>query len=200
MSCKRQWGIEKISSHAIAQHFILEAFCFDSCLQRVYLNYFPGYSSHQSSLGFRHSPDPACLYFSIIPGSEMIWWVVRPPVYSGALITLLPDAPHLLLSCSHDVSPEAPDYVTVSGPLSWLREAMSEIFAEPCIALLSRSWLYLVISEHRLWMRSRPLGHFIQLTQRKRNAISFSRFKWVDIPEFWVAGRRLRWGSDENLS
>ena len=91
MSCKRQWGIEKISSHAIAQHFIVEAFCFDSCLQRVYLSYFPGYSSHQSSLCFRHSPDLACLYFS----SEMIWWEVRPPVYSGALIISLLYAPHI---------------------------------------------------------------------------------------------------------
>ena len=108
MSVKRQWGIEKISSHAIAQHLIVEAFCFDSCLQRVYLNYFPGYSSHQSSLCFRHSPDPACLYFSSGWGSEMIWWVVRPPVYSGAHITLLSSAPHLLLSCSHDVSPGGP--------------------------------------------------------------------------------------------
>ena len=100
----------------------------------------------------------------------------------------------LLTCCSHVLMmsvPEAPDYVTVSGPLSWLREAMSEIFAEPCIALLSRSWLYLVISEHRLWMRSRPLGHFIQLTQRKRNAISFTQQSLLKVSGYsWVLGCR----------
>lgn len=132
----------------------------------IWTEYFPGYSSHQSSLSFRQS-------VFIFLYSEMIWVGLPSSVYSGALTTLiLANASHLtfLPSCyvRNDVAvQEAPDSVTVSGPLSRLREAMAEIFAEPCTALLSRPWLYLWSSAHRLWMESRPMGHFIQLTQRK---------------------------------
>ena len=75
-----------------------------------------------------------------------------PSVYSGALTIFTLISPHIsavLFAMMSDVQ-EAPESVTVSGPLSRLREAMAEIFAEPRNALLPRLWLYLWSSEHRL--------------------------------------------------
>ena len=70
-----------------------------------------------------------------------------PPVYSGGLTLALlsPPCSHVMFAMMSGPDREAPDSVTVSGPLSGLREAMAEIFTEPAKALLSRT---LVISGH----------------------------------------------------
>ena len=81
---------------------------------------------------------------------------------------------------------EAPDSVTVSGPLSRLREAMARYLRSHALHCYPGPQ-YIWSSEHRLWMESRPMGHFIQLKESKMLFHWYS--KWVDILK---SGMKLR--------